>query len=448
MFRGDRVLDAGCGAGQWSLALAQRFQQVDAVDLKRERLAVLEAVAERMGVRNVKAYPGPLEQLACEDAALDAVFCYGVLMLVDAGACSARSIACSGPAAACTRASTPTAGVAASPRKRASTIRRRARPGFRRSIPRIGSGPSGRAFAKPWPKRPSTIPRGFSLGRIASCSKSSAASRGSPGGRWPRWAASNGGGRRPRLPLPLGRWAGMFRRVQGFCGDDFVPLLLDDVSTLLNQSSQSREGEAPAEPCEDVRFSRFTSGSAGASPSRDDAGQSGIAQSFQPLRRDPGLSPRGIRPDRPGGRLRRFPMGDGRGPGLRLAQVARPHPLPLSRHGRGEILAGRRPRATSQTSEVFETSEVLECLHHKPSTPATGATSFACGSASWSSPTARRRPSCWIGTTERRRRRRPRGCTARPPPNRSSRTRASRPSRLPWWLMPSTTARPSAATPT
>ena len=82
MFAGDRVLDAGCGAGQWAMALAQRFRRVDAVDLKLERLAVLNAVAERMGVQNVSARPGTLEQLDYPDSAFDAVFSYNVLMLV------------------------------------------------------------------------------------------------------------------------------------------------------------------------------------------------------------------------------------------------------------------------------------------------------------------------------------------------------------------------------
>ena len=82
-FAGEAVLDAGCGCGQWSIALAQRFARVEALDLKPERLAVLEGVARGMGVANVAARVGSIESLPLPEASVDAVFCYGVIMFTD-----------------------------------------------------------------------------------------------------------------------------------------------------------------------------------------------------------------------------------------------------------------------------------------------------------------------------------------------------------------------------
>lgn len=83
MLSGNRVLDAGCGMGQWALALAQRFQHVDAVDRNRQRLAVLKALIQRLAIFNLHAYAASLEQLPCADATFDAIFCYGVIMFTD-----------------------------------------------------------------------------------------------------------------------------------------------------------------------------------------------------------------------------------------------------------------------------------------------------------------------------------------------------------------------------
>ena len=41
----SRVLDAGCGYGQWGLALAADCDRVEAVDVDADRLAFVEAMA-------------------------------------------------------------------------------------------------------------------------------------------------------------------------------------------------------------------------------------------------------------------------------------------------------------------------------------------------------------------------------------------------------------------
>lgn len=80
MFAGNDVLDAGCGMGQWSIALAQRFRNVAAIDLKPERLEVLKNLSSKMGLHNIRCQVGALEALDFQDASFDAVFCYGVIM--------------------------------------------------------------------------------------------------------------------------------------------------------------------------------------------------------------------------------------------------------------------------------------------------------------------------------------------------------------------------------
>lgn len=83
MFKGRSVLDAGSGVGQWSLALAQRFARVAALDLKPERLKVMEWVCQIMGINNISSIQGSVEELPFEDQSFSAIFCYGVIMFTD-----------------------------------------------------------------------------------------------------------------------------------------------------------------------------------------------------------------------------------------------------------------------------------------------------------------------------------------------------------------------------
>lgn len=52
--RGGRVLDAGCGMGQLSLALSGHAGHIDAVDRSQEAVRELACTARRLGVRNVR----------------------------------------------------------------------------------------------------------------------------------------------------------------------------------------------------------------------------------------------------------------------------------------------------------------------------------------------------------------------------------------------------------
>ncbi len=76
-----RVLDAGCGFGQWSAGLAQQNQAVESVDVSEERVEVVRAVAEALELPGLSACPSRLDTLPFPDAHFDGVFCYGVLFL-------------------------------------------------------------------------------------------------------------------------------------------------------------------------------------------------------------------------------------------------------------------------------------------------------------------------------------------------------------------------------
>jgi SAM-dependent methyltransferase len=79
----DVVLDAGCGIGQWSVALAAANGRVEAVDIDTGRLLVAGRMHEAMGVENVTIRNAPLERLPLPAASVDGIFCYGVFMFAN-----------------------------------------------------------------------------------------------------------------------------------------------------------------------------------------------------------------------------------------------------------------------------------------------------------------------------------------------------------------------------
>jgi SAM-dependent methyltransferase len=76
----QRVLDAGCGFGQWTLALAGLGnREVVAVDHSAERLLFMRRVAACTGQTNVTARRADLCHLPEDIGTFDAAFCYSVL---------------------------------------------------------------------------------------------------------------------------------------------------------------------------------------------------------------------------------------------------------------------------------------------------------------------------------------------------------------------------------
>ena len=76
------VLDAGCGIGQWSLALALHNDEVHGIDRMPERLAIGELLSRAHDIDNVHFTDGDLEELPYADATFDAAVCYGVFMFL------------------------------------------------------------------------------------------------------------------------------------------------------------------------------------------------------------------------------------------------------------------------------------------------------------------------------------------------------------------------------
>ena len=76
-----RVLDAGCGFGQWALSLAQLSERVEAIDAEWGRLALLRDLAQELDFSNVNVCQSGLEALCYRNESFGAVFCYGVLFL-------------------------------------------------------------------------------------------------------------------------------------------------------------------------------------------------------------------------------------------------------------------------------------------------------------------------------------------------------------------------------
>jgi ubiquinone/menaquinone biosynthesis C-methylase UbiE len=77
----DHVLDAGCGYGQWSLALAEMNRKVSSCDISSLRIDLLSDLTKNLGVKNIDLRVSGIDIMPYPDACFDAVFCYGVIFL-------------------------------------------------------------------------------------------------------------------------------------------------------------------------------------------------------------------------------------------------------------------------------------------------------------------------------------------------------------------------------
>jgi ubiquinone/menaquinone biosynthesis C-methylase UbiE len=78
---GSTVLDAGCGPGNWSIALAQAGYHVYGIDLSPQMVAEATGKAEEYGVEpgSVQFQVADVEHLGSDNAVFDAILCRNVL---------------------------------------------------------------------------------------------------------------------------------------------------------------------------------------------------------------------------------------------------------------------------------------------------------------------------------------------------------------------------------
>ncbi|HMO18890.1 MAG TPA: class I SAM-dependent methyltransferase [Oligoflexia bacterium] len=79
----DKVLDAGCGVGQWTLALSKLNKSIEAIEYCPNRFSFCKNLVTELNFKNVNFTEGSIESLPFDDAHFDAIFCYSVIFLTD-----------------------------------------------------------------------------------------------------------------------------------------------------------------------------------------------------------------------------------------------------------------------------------------------------------------------------------------------------------------------------
>lgn len=78
----QRILDLGCGFGHWTAALALQNERVVALERSPARLTIAQEFIQQSKLDNVDFILGDALSLPFDPSTFDAVFCYGVLMLL------------------------------------------------------------------------------------------------------------------------------------------------------------------------------------------------------------------------------------------------------------------------------------------------------------------------------------------------------------------------------
>jgi ubiquinone/menaquinone biosynthesis C-methylase UbiE len=79
----ELILDAGCGIGQWSAALARYNKKVIGVDRKEGTVESAKIVNKRLGINNIEFYVQDLTKLEFPDNHFDLIWCWSVLQFVN-----------------------------------------------------------------------------------------------------------------------------------------------------------------------------------------------------------------------------------------------------------------------------------------------------------------------------------------------------------------------------
>lgn len=81
----EKVLDAGCGFGQWTFTMARMNGAVDGFDFSQERVTTCQNIHDSQfpELKNVKFSQGSIEKINADDCSYDAIFCYSTIFFAD-----------------------------------------------------------------------------------------------------------------------------------------------------------------------------------------------------------------------------------------------------------------------------------------------------------------------------------------------------------------------------
>lgn len=75
----SKILDAGCGFGQWTLAFLNQKYSVSGIDFSDERINFCEVLQKELLIPNNTFKKSKLEKITFEDSTFDGIFCYSSL---------------------------------------------------------------------------------------------------------------------------------------------------------------------------------------------------------------------------------------------------------------------------------------------------------------------------------------------------------------------------------
>ena len=79
----DTVLDAGGGAGNWSIPLSMLNRKVELIDIQDSRLMIANNMIKRLSINNININNMSIEDLRFPDNHFDTIVCYSVIMFTD-----------------------------------------------------------------------------------------------------------------------------------------------------------------------------------------------------------------------------------------------------------------------------------------------------------------------------------------------------------------------------
>lgn len=77
-----RVLDAGCGFGQWSIVMARLNREVAGIDISPDRIRIASKIARSQGLK-IDFLSASIGRIPHPDGYFDAIFCYGAIFFMD-----------------------------------------------------------------------------------------------------------------------------------------------------------------------------------------------------------------------------------------------------------------------------------------------------------------------------------------------------------------------------